>query len=539
MHGSVWSLLPFVIVIPVAMWTRQVIPGLAVGLLAGAFMLHPSPVGGLMGTLDYLVRELAVPGNLRLILFLYGFGALVGLVRTSGGVAGFAMWLEKRIRSTRGAFVVTWLSGLATFMAPDFRIITVAPIMKSVFTRLKVPTKRVAVVIDITATPLSAVVPIGTAFVGYMVGLLAVANKQHALGTTPFRLFLESIPWNLFAWAAMLAGLWYTFWHRASAQRVERVSRRQTQKASRVDGDDSDAQSRSRARGDIATGASTGSPASAIAARRLATEYGEELGSSEDGLGGLDAGKVAAKANDDEDFPDPVELVAEKSAPRASNLLIPLALLLCLTLFFTWWSGHAKAPGIFGALAQADASTAMLEALIVTLVVTVLLYSVKRQPIARTMFGFMSGGNEMMGVIVLLSLVWAVTAVSADLGFVPFTEREVSRIVPPAFIAPALFACGCIISYVIGSSFGTWAMLLPLGFSLAASTHASIPLVVGAVFASGTFGGFASPLSDNTVAMATVMKLPIMSYAKTKLMIALPVAGACTVLYAVAGLTVA
>ena len=52
-------------------------------------------------------------------------------------------------------------------------------------------------------------------------------------------------------------------------------------------------------------------------------------------------------------------------------------------------------------------------------------------------------------------------------------------------------------------------------------------------------GSVLSSENINTVAMATVMKLPIMSYAKTKLMIALPVAGACTVLYAVAGLTVA
>ncbi|MCL6548388.1 MAG: Na+/H+ antiporter NhaC family protein [Alicyclobacillus sp.] len=251
-----------------------------------------------------------------------------------------------------------------------------------------------------------------------------------------------------------------------------------------------------------------------------------------------DKGRASAEAakDGDDQFPDPVEIVSERVRPNAWNLVVPLGLLLGLTLWLTWWDGHQRAATLFGALAKANAAKAMLEALLITLVVSVLWYTVQRQPVQRTMFGFLAGGNEMMAVNVLLALVWAVSAVSADLGFVPYTQRAIGHLVPPALIAPVLFLFGCAVSYVIGSSFGTWGMLLPLGFSLAASTHASLPLVAGAVFASGTFGGFASPLSDNTVAMATVMKLPVMRYARYKLWPALGAAGASAALYAVAGL---
>jgi tetracycline resistance efflux pump len=247
------------------------------------------------------------------------------------------------------------------------------------------------------------------------------------------------------------------------------------------------------------------------------------------------SGSAKNAPTDDVGYPDAVELVAKRSKPQLLNLLLPLGLLLVLTVFLTWWDGHANNPTLFGALANANAAKAMLEALLITLVVSVVWYAIQGQPIDRTMFGFLAGGNEMMGVIVLLVLVWSVSAVSTDLGFVDYTERTIGHFVPPAFIAPIIFVCGCAISYVIGSSFGTWGMLLPLGFSLAASTHASLPLITGAVFASGTFGGFASPLSDNTVAMATVMKLPLMAYAKQKLKASLLVGAGCTVLYAVAG----
>ncbi|WP_227003619.1 hypothetical protein, partial [Salmonella enterica] len=110
---------------------------------------------------------------------LYLFGSFVGLLRVSGGVKGFSRWMEARIRSPRGAFLFTWLSSLFTFMAPDFRILTVAPIVSRVFERFRIRKEQVAFTIDVTATPLCAIVPVGTAFVAYMVGLMHTA-AHHA-----------------------------------------------------------------------------------------------------------------------------------------------------------------------------------------------------------------------------------------------------------------------------------------------------------------------------------------------------------------------
>jgi tetracycline resistance efflux pump len=502
-YGSVWSLVPFLIVIPVAIWTRQVLPGLLAGLLVGAYMLHPSLLGGVDATLNYILKELAVPDNLRLVVFLYGFGAFVGLVRVTGGVSGFAHWMSERVQSAKGAFAVTWLSSAATFMAPDFRIITVAPVMKEVFSRLRISPERVAFIIDVTSTPLCALVPIGTAFVGYMVGLISTSARHHELAGSAFHVFLLSLPLNFFALLMLAYGLYTTF----------APSRKQ----------------------EVSTRAVSNRHASAMSTEtrlRLTSQLAQMEASTELSPTPTQASKKAPK---EDEYVDPVEVLSEHVPPKLSNLAVPIVLLLTLTLFFTWWSGHQHATGFWQAMAVADSARAMLQALLVTLLASLIWYAVQRQPIQRTLFGVIAGGNEMMNVIVLLVLVWAVSAVSNDLGFTEFTERTIGHLVPPALIAPVLFAFGCVLSYVIGSSFGTWGMLLPLGFSLAAGTGASVPLIAGAVFASGTFGGFASPLSDGTVAMATVMKLPVMNYARYKLKPALYVAGASTVLYALAG----
>jgi len=72
---------------------------------------------------------------------------------------------------------------------------------------------------------------------------------------------------------------------------------------------------------------------------------------------------------------------------------------------------------------------------------------------------------------------------------------------------------------------------MPLGVTLATQSHTSILMAIGAVFASGTFGAFASPLSDNTVTTCTVLGIDVVKYARSKLVPALIAAGISVVLY--------
>jgi Na+/H+ antiporter NhaC len=74
-----------------------------------------------------------------------------------------------------------------------------------------------------------------------------------------------------------------------------------------------------------------------------------------------------------------------------------------------------------------------------------------------------------------------------------------------------------LLSYVLGSSFGAWGILMPIGVAMAQAAHVSLPLLIGAVFAAGTFGGLVSPFSDSTVIMAQIMDLDLMAYSRYKL----------------------
>ncbi|AMX83487.1 hypothetical protein GS3922_07245 [Geobacillus subterraneus] len=71
MEPSWKALLPFLVVIPISIWTKQVITGLFVGLFVGSYLMPPSLLGGLRTVLHYVVDNLMQTNNIRIIIFLY------------------------------------------------------------------------------------------------------------------------------------------------------------------------------------------------------------------------------------------------------------------------------------------------------------------------------------------------------------------------------------------------------------------------------------------------------------------------------------
>ena len=60
-----------------------------------------------------------------------------------------------------------------------------------------------------------------------------------------------------------------------------------------------------------------------------------------------------------------------------------------------------------------------------------------------------------------------------------------------------------IMSFATGSSWGSFAIMLPLVIPLAHSLELALPVSIGAVLAGGLFGDHASPISDTTILSST------------------------------------
>lgn len=461
MLDSGWiSLIPFLIVIPIAIWTKQIIPGLLLGLIFGSYVVEPTLVGGIHKTLFYLINSIKEENNLKIIIFLYLFSGLIEMIKTGGGIKGFVEYISEKIQTKYWALLLTWFSTIGTFSAPTFRIITITPIMKALLHKIKISTQELGFMIEVTSTPIIVLIPIATAFVGYMTSIIKLSLLNTNIQANAYNLFIKSIPYNFFSITIIFLGIYLSFFHHS---------------------DNIDMSNSNKQKNDI-------------------------------------------------DWHNCHPVVARDLPSKPLNLIIPIVLALILTFFLTWWDGSTNSRNIFNSFLEADVLEAMVIALMITVFLTTIFFIFQKISLTKIIKHFILGGNELMKVILLLVVVWSLTAVTEDLGLSEFVANNTGWI-PELFISPIIFILGSILSYFIGSSWGTWGILMPLGISLAEVANISLPLTVGSIFASGTFGAFASPLSGNTVTIAKILELPIIEYSKYKLKPALIAAAISTVLY--------
>jgi Na+/H+ antiporter NhaC len=205
---SILSLLPPLIAIGLAVWTRQVYVALATGIWLGWIILSGgNPVTGLAGAIEGTVLVIGEPGNTRLLLFSLLIGSLVVYVQASGGVEGFVRWLEGRnlVRDARGAGMLAWVIGIAIFIESNITLLVTGAVCRPLFDRYGAAREKLAYIADSTSAPICILIPFNAwgALVLGILGGLAVDE--------PLAVFVRSIPVNFYAIAAVaLAG--FTAW---------------------------------------------------------------------------------------------------------------------------------------------------------------------------------------------------------------------------------------------------------------------------------------------------------------------------------------
>lgn len=86
-----------------------------------------------------------------------------------------------------------------------------------------------------------------------------------------------------------------------------------------------------------------------------------------------------------------------------------------------------------------------------------------------------------------------------SLSFVIFCFSLAEQTTSPQLIPVLLFAVGMLISFTTGTSYGTFAIMMPIAIPLAVSMDVSIFPAIAAVLSGGIFGDHCSPISDTTI----------------------------------------
>ena len=116
MGDPTWiSILPPVLAIVLAIWTRQVYLSLAGGLFfAWTILSGWNPLAGAAASIQGTVAVLGEEGDTRAILFTLVIGSMIATVEASGGVRGFVKLLEDNawVKSAKRAQFLAWGTGI-------------------------------------------------------------------------------------------------------------------------------------------------------------------------------------------------------------------------------------------------------------------------------------------------------------------------------------------------------------------------------------------------------------------------------------------
>lgn len=176
----------------------------------------------------------------------------------------------------------------------------------------------------------------------------------------------------------------------------------------------------------------------------------------------------------------------EKLPPRLFNLILPLLTMISSLFYLVWRSGVSRGgTSISQVLIFADYELAVLNATIITLSLTVLLYLIQKISAKSLEKAFFAGGVEMLPPILIINLAWAMILLSRDLEFYDITANLFNTYLPHQLLPLLFFLASGITSYLIGSSWATWALFLPVALSTAVAADVNLPLILGSVMAGG------------------------------------------------------
>jgi Na+/H+ antiporter NhaC len=187
-------------------------------------------------------------------------------------------------------------------------------------------------------------------------------------------------------------------------------------------------------------------------------------------------------------------------------------------------------------------SPMIFEAFGLALISAIVLSLLRGMAMSDVFDGLVDGIKGVTIGAIILGLAVTLAAVSDALGASDYIiQVSADRIASLPFILPGTLMAICmIVSFSVGSSWGTYAVVFPIALPLA---HAISPepvyiqLAFGAIMGGSVFGDQCSPISDTTVLSSLACGCDLMDHVITQLPSALAAAGIAILAYTVIGMT--
>ena len=224
--------------------------------------------------------------------------------------------------------------------------------------------------------------------------------------------------------------------------------------------------------------------------------------------------------------------VKEKIKPRAINMLVPIiimSLFMPIALLITGDGDMTKGSG----------STSVLWSVLLAIAIAAIMYRFQKlMKIGELIDIIMKGAGGMISLAILMVLAFSLGETCKDLGTGKFIAGVTSGVINPGFIPLLIFLVASFVAFSTGTSFGTFALMMPLAISFSGKIDVNLPLLVSAVLGGGVFGDHCSPISDTTIVSSMASACDHIDHVNTQIPYALFAAGISAIFYIIAGFTI-
>jgi Na+/H+ antiporter NhaC len=486
------TLLPPLVAIILAIATRQVFISLIVGIFIGyVIMAGGNPWLGFLDTMQGLVDVFADAGNTRTIMFCALVGALIVFMQRSGGVAGFIAFVERKLKKYEdrqdgsGRVVVqllAWLTGALIFVESSISVLTVGTLYRPIFDKMGISREKLAYIADSSSAPSSILIP----FNGWGAFIMTLlANEGFG---DPFGTMISALGYNFYAILALLL------------VPVIILSKRDFGPMKKAE-----------------VRANNGQVLSEGATPVVDTELTD----------------IAAKGG---------------VIPNLWNMVLPIVVMVLampLMLAYTGWSGAQEVLGAAAgagevfmlAIGKGSGSTSVLVAVSLSILVSMAFYK------AQGIFGIresvdlvLKGIAGLIPLALLMLLAFAIGSLCKQLETGIYVADVAKGFLSPALVPFLVFIVTCFIAFSTGSSWGTFAIMIPIAVPMATQMDANVLMAIAAALGGGVFGDHCSPISDTTILSSMASATDHVDHVKTQLPYAGIAGGVAGLVYLVLGL---
>lgn len=215
--------------------------------------------------------------------------------------------------------------------------------------------------------------------------------------------------------------------------------------------------------------------------------------------------------------------------PRAVNMLVPVIGMIVMMPVGLLITGD-------GDITAGSGSTAVLWSVLVAILLAGVLSVGQRILSVREVVDLtLKGMGGLIPLGILMNFAFAIGDTTKALGTGAYAASVAGEFVSPSLVAPMIFLTASFIAFSTGTSFGTFAIMIPVAVPMALAMDVHLPLTIAAVLSGGVFGDHSSPISDTTLVSSMAAASDHIDHVRTQLPYALAAGAGALALFTLAG----